>query len=295
VQYCDIINSQKNGGIVRMKPRIHRGWLRALIFFISSLLIFVLSQNCANYIVKYLFSQYDVLLQGLINRSIILVFILLTVYFFRKFIDNESFISLGFTLSKKAKDILHGIALGFVLMAICFIFLSLTNQIKIIEVQLDPRAILLFFIIFFIVSLIEEVLFRGYLLINLMESYNKYIALVITAVLFSAVHLTNPYLSVLVIFNLLLIGYLFGIYYIHVRNLWFSIFLHASWSFFQVAIFGFPIFGMKLNPLIKHQFQGSSLLTGTKFGLEGSILITILTILSIFYLEKIYRRRKKEG
>ena len=152
-----------------------------------------------------------------------------------------------------------------------------------------------YFIIFFIASVIEEVLFRGYLLNNLMESFNKYIALVITAVLFSAVHLANPYLSVLVIFNLLLIGYLFGIYYIHAKNLWFSIFLHASWSFFQVAIFGFPVFGMKFKPLITQQFQGSPLLTGTNFGLEGSILITILTILSIFYLEKKYKKCKKEG
>ena len=276
-----------------MKPRIHRGWLRALIFFISALIVFILSQSFANYIVKSLFSQHDVLLRFLIHRSIILVVILLIVYIFRKFIDNESFISIGFTLRNKGKDILHGIALGLVLMAICFIFLLLTNQIKIIEVQLDPRTLFMFFIIFFIASVIEEVLFRGYLLSNLMESFDKYIALVITAVLFSAVHLANPYLSVLVIINLLLIGYLFGIYYIHNKNLWFSIFLHASWSFFQVAIFGFPVFGMKLKPLITHQFQGSSLLTGTNFGLEGSILITILTILSIIYLEKKYKKRKK--
>ena len=271
-----------------MISRIHKGWLRALVFFISSLIVFVLSQNFANYILKSLFSHSDILLRFLIARSINLVFILLIVYIFRKFIDNKSLISIGFSLRNKEKDSLHGIALGFVLMATCFIFLSLTNQLKIIEIQFDPRTIFMFFIIFFVASFVEEILFRGYLLNNLMESFNKYIALIITAVLFSAVHLANPYLSLLVIFNLLLIGYLFGIYYIHAKNLWFSIFLHASWSFFQVAIFGFPVFGMKFKPLITQQFQGSPFLTGTNFGLEGSILITILTILSIFYLEKIF-------
>jgi membrane protease YdiL (CAAX protease family) len=204
-------------------------------------------------------------------------------------------ISIGFSLRNRGKDILHGIVLGFVLMAICFVFLSLTSQLKIIEVQFDPKAIFMFFIIFFIASIIEEVTFRGYLLSNLMESFNKYTALVITAVLFSAVHFANPYTSILIFFNLLLIGYLFGIYYIHTKNLWFSIFLHASWSYFQVAIFGFPIFGTNFKPLITHQFQGSSLLTGTNFGLEGSILITILTILSIFYLEKKYKKGEIEG
>lgn len=278
-----------------MKSRIHKGWLRALIFFISTLIIFVLSQNLANIIVKSQFSHLDVFIRVLISRSIILTFIILTVYLFRKYLDNESFISLGFPLRNKGKDILHGIALGFVLMAICFIILTLTNHLIIIEVQLHPVALSMFFIIFFIASLIEEVLFRGYLLNNLLKSFNKYIALIITAVLFSAVHLANPYLSVLVIFNLLLIGYLFGIYYIHVKNLWFSIFLHASWSFFQVAIFGFPVFGMKLKPLITQQFQGSPFLTGTNFGLEGSILITILTILSIFYLEKIYGKHRSKN
>jgi len=278
-----------------MKPRIQKGWLRALIFFISSLIVFILSKNLANYIVKSLFSHYDVLPKVLINRSIIFIITILYIYIFRKYIDNESLISMGFTLRKKGKDILHGIALGFVLMAICFVFLLLTNQIKIIEIQFDPIALLLFFVIFFVASLIEEVLFRGYLLNNLMKSFNKYYALIITAVLFSIVHLANPYLSVLVVFNLLLIGYLFGIYYIHVKNLWFSIFLHASWSFFQVAIFGFPVFGLKFKPLITQQFQGSPFLTGTNFGLEGSILITILTIFSIFYLEQKYKKCKKEG
>jgi membrane protease YdiL (CAAX protease family) len=278
-----------------MKPRIHRGWLRALIFFISTVFVFVLSSDFANYIVKSLFSQHDVLLRILIARSINLAFILLSVCIFRKYIDSESLISIGFTLRSRGKDILHGIVMGFVLMAICFVFLSLTNQLKIIEVQFYPKTIFIFLVIFFVASIIEEITFRGYLLCNLMESFNKYIALVITAVLFSAVHFANPYTSILVFFNLLLIGYLFGIYYIHSKNLWFSIFLHASWSYFQVAIFGFPIFGMKLKPLITHQFQGNSLLTGTNFGLEGSILITILTIFSILYLEKKYKKRKKEG
>lgn len=277
-----------------MKSRIHKGWVRALIFFISSLVVFILSQNLAEYIVKSVFSDLDILIRLFISRSVILLFMLLTVYIFRKFLDNESFVSLGFTLQNKGKDIINGIVLGFLLMAICFIILLLTNQIHIVAIQFYPITLIMYFTIFFIASFIEEVLFRGYLLNNLIKSYNKYVALIITAVLFSAVHLANPYLSPLVIFNLFLIGYLFGIYYIHVQNLWFSIFLHACWSFFQVAVFGFPIFGMKMKPLIAQQFQGSPFLTGTNFGLEGSVLITVLTILCIFYLERVYGKNKKE-
>ena len=79
-----------------------------------------------------------------------------------------------------------------------------------------------------------------------------------------------------------------GLYYIYRQNLWFPIALHFSWNFFQGPIFGFEVSGIELNSLIVQEITGSDLLTGGDFGLEGSALLSVLLLLSIFFVQYLY-------
>jgi hypothetical protein len=87
------------------------------------------------------------------------------------------------------------------------------------------------------VAVVEETLFRGYVLKNFMESFNKYAALIISSGLFSSMHYFNLDFDLFSFFSLFLAGILFGISYIYTKNLWFPIALHLSWNLFQ-ALFG---------------------------------------------------------
>ena len=126
---------------------------------------------------------------------------------------------------------------------------------------------------------------RGYILKNLCESFNKYIALIFSSMVFMLMHIGNPNISVLSVINLFLAGIFLGIYCIHKNNLWFPIGAHFTWNYFQGPIFGFEVSGNKVKSLFNQNLIGSDIITGGEFGFEGSILLTFLMIIGIIYLD----------
>ena len=67
--------------------------------------------------------------------------------------------------------------------------------------------------------------------------------------------------------------------------------LHFGWNVFQNIIFGFPNSG-KITEVsfITFNLHKSELLNGGNFGLEGSLLSTIVLVLAIFVLIFIVRK-----
>jgi hypothetical protein len=133
---------------------------------------------------------------------------------------------------------------------------------------------------------------RGYILNNFFDSMDKYIALIISSLLFAAMHLANANITLLSVTNIFLAGILLGIYYVHKQNLWLPITLHFSWNFFQGPIFGFEVSGVDVRGAISQDIQGSDLVTGGQFGFEGSIIATLLMVLAIVILHYTYQGKK---
>ena len=123
-----------------------------------------------------------------------------------------------------------------------------------------------------------------------MYSYNKYIALLISSVLFSLMHGFNPNIDIIGFTNIFLSGILLGITYIHTKNLWFPIALHFSWNFFQTSL-GFNVSGQNTFSIIQISREENTILNGGSFGFEGSLLslfaiVTVVVALFIYYNKK---------
>ena len=175
-------------------------------------------------------------------------------------------------------------------MSLGFIILLMLGYLKVNYIHFDPKVIFLSLLLLFIVAIIEEIVFRGYLLNNLMESINKYVAVAIISIIFGILHSLNPNFTFIGLLNLILFGGLLGLYYVHTKNLWFQIFFHLSWNYFQGPILGFSVSGKghEINFLIKQQLDGNSIITGGNFGFEGSLILTVLLIISIFGFQKFF-------
>ena len=226
--------------------------------------------------------------QHLIISLFSLIGTLLLLWIFIRIIDNEPFINLGFNIKNRLNDIWFGVLLGLLIMGLGYFALFSMNEIHYSNFKYNNEDIILSILVFIIIAVMEEALFRGYILRNLMCSVNKYIALVISAAIFSVMHGANPNMDWLSLLNLFLAGVLLGVSYVYTKNLWFPIALHFSWNFFQ-TLFGFNVSGIDSYSLIEFKIKDPNLWNGGAFGFEGSFLSVIaqvIVIILIFYYYK---------
>ena len=207
---------------------------------------------------------------------------LLLLYLFRVKLDEKTFFSLGFSLKKAKMDVLLGLCLGLLPMLFSFFLFLHLDWIKIMEFNFSGLELFYVGLLFISVSLSEEILIRGYVLSNFMDSSNKYIALLGSSFLFALMHGLNPNITTIGMINLFLAGIMLGITYLFTKNLWFAFANHFSWNFFQ-ALFGFHVSGLNIYSPIKLKIA-SSIWTGGEFGIEGSVLSILLQMSIIVFL-----------
>lgn len=213
------------------------------------------------------------------------------VWLFRKYVDNKSFRSLGFQPDFPPGDIWIGLIIGFEVMFLGFMTLTLTDQLDFLVFQYNFTNLLLCLVYYMFVAFTEELLMRGYVLNNLLVSFDKYVALGISALLFSIMHVFNPELTWLGAVNIFLAGILLGLSYIFTKNLWFPIALHFSWNFFQGPIFGFRVTGNNFYSFLLTQYQTPTLWNGGAFGFEGSVLCSLLLLIAMGTVYMIFKDR----
>jgi membrane protease YdiL (CAAX protease family) len=216
---------------------------------------------------------------------------LLTTLLFRRYMDNKTFMSLGFSMAGRGKDMLAGLAGAILLFGIGTLILYLMGEISFTGFQFDAASFFVSFALFVVVAINEETIIRGYILNNLLTRMNKYVALAISASVFGVLHIFNSGMDVLPLVNLILAGILLGSVYIFTRNLWFSISLHLFWNFIQGPVLGYSVSGTKTSSLLKMSSLGSTTITGGKFGFEGSIVCTILMVVAIASVFTYFTRR----
>jgi membrane protease YdiL (CAAX protease family) len=221
----------------------------------------------------------------------------IVVWGMRRLVDRRSFVSLGLTLRGYGSHLAQGMAWGVGLIVFGFVVLLATGALA-IDPEHETIGALVFLSylgILIVVSVNEELLIRGYVLDNLMASMNRWVALFVSALLFTLHHVFNANISALTLLNLALAGMVLGVYYIHRRNLWFGIGMHLTWNLFQGPVLGFEVSGLQTPSMIGQTLSGSDLLTGGDFGLEGSILTTCFLVVAIVVIHLLFRNGISES
>ncbi len=275
-----------------------KGWQRVLMILIPYFAVMVLFEFLA-FLLLGLESLDPALgltpFQEMVTALFVLAGTALLVGLFRKWVDRESFVSLGFPFKNRGQDVLSGLLAGPVIMALGFASLRLMGEIRVETVAFHAGSLLLSLLVFVFVGIGEELLMRGYVLNNLMLSMNRYVALVVASLIFAAMHLLNPHFSLITFFTIFFSGILLGMSYLFTRNLWFPIALHFSWNFFQGTIFGFNVSGRDDYSLIEQSRSRDTVLNGGPFGFEGSILSIGLILASVYLVWRHYSRMDDMG
>ncbi|BCL27958.1 lysostaphin resistance A-like protein [Streptomyces aurantiacus] len=143
-------------------------------------------------------------------------------------------------------------------------------------------------------AVVEELLFRGIVFRLVEDLAGTRGALVVSGLLFGALHLVN---SGATVWGALAIsveaGLMLGAAYVATRTLWLPIGLHFGWNFALSGIFGVTVSGNEDLPdgLLHGVLSGPEAITGGSFGPEASIFaILVCVVPTVVFLRTAKRR-----
>ncbi|GIJ43691.1 hypothetical protein Val02_05770 [Virgisporangium aliadipatigenens] len=137
------------------------------------------------------------------------------------------------------------------------------------------------------VAVSEELLFRGVLTRMLAERFNGWVALIVSSLLFGAMHLANANVTALAALSIVCTGgLLFGVLYLATRSLWLTIGFHFAWNTMQAGVFGTASSGEEsTHSLYRTTLDGAEWLTGGAFGPEASaVTVAVITVPALVVL-----------
>jgi membrane protease YdiL (CAAX protease family) len=277
------------------KSAIKQGWIRGALYLISVSLVVYSFQAYGDIIMNQFRVGTEAAEDSILNIAILYglmgLSILAVTWLMRRFIDRKSFVSLGFVWKGYSNEAGLGFFGALAILGIGSIILVASGYISFISADFNFPPLLLEIVMMVVVAFVEELLFRGYLLNNLLESMNKWLALAISSTLFALFHEANPDVSVFAIVNIMLAGILLGLNYVFTKNLWFGICFHFAWNYFQGPVLGYDVSGLKLTSIVQQTVTGPEVWTGGPFGFEGSLLCPVLFILAISIFTYLFLRR----
>ena len=208
----------------------------------------------------------------------------LVTYVFRVGIDSISFATVGLQIQNVLGNLVKGGMYAIGILGVSFAILCLIGVIEIETFQLEPIGLCGYLLLFLIAALVEELIFRGYMIPLIAKDFHFMGAILISSLAFAVVHMANAHFTWLSFANIFLGGYLLGLIFYKKQELYTPLGLHWIWNYFQGNILGFGVSGFQVESVLTINQTGSDWLTGGDFGLEGSVVTVILLLIVSVYL-----------
>ena len=299
-----------------MEPRIKNGWLRAVLFMPIWFFAQAIVQGIG-VVVIMISSGVDVSdpaaadafvasMEGMSFGSPMMLLMtalgilssFAAIWFMMAVVNREPLMDIGLSVENRGKEMLAGLGGALLFIGGIFLILWVLGAITVTGSVGFKAEVFMVSIMLFIAAFNEEIVFRGYLLKNMMdETDNRWIALAGSSVFFALVHSGNPsvWSTWVPMTELFAAGFILGISYTFTKNLWLPTFFHFGWNFFQ-GLFGFEISGMGVDSwkMIAHENTGNvpDVISGGAFGIEGSVISLCCTILGTYLIFKYYNDKE---
>lgn len=220
------------------------------------------------------------------------VFTLFLAYVFARKILKRSNLSLGLVDDNKIKSYAKGILLGLGLLSLIVLILKLIGFAQIGKnlAGFNTKLFLLFLPAWIIQGFEEEFLLRA-ILMNQMAAKGKIsLAIIANSLIFSIFHLGNADFNIIAFVNIFLMGLVFSLIFYLQDSIYMVGAAHSFWNMTMANIYGSPVSGNKSLGVtfFTTNLKGPDLIAGGGFGVEGSIITTIvLAIFLIILIRKI--------
>lgn len=217
---------------------------------------------------------------------------LILAYIFARKILKRSNLSLGLVDNKKVLNYGKGILLGFGLLSLIVLILNLSGFAEITPNLSDfnLKLFLIFVIAWLIQGFEEEFLLRSILMNQLAAGGKIEVAIIANSLIFSIFHLGNTGFSVLALVNVFLMGLVFSLIFYLKDSIYLVGAAHSFWNMTMANIYGITVSGNSSTGvnLFNTKLTGPTIISGGSFGIEGSIVTSlVLLVVLIILIRKI--------
>jgi membrane protease YdiL (CAAX protease family) len=223
----------------------------------------------------------------LYGDMVTIVTIIAATWLVLKFIDRRAFKTIGLASGNIIKDLFTGVVIGSIWLCaslgIAWIF---GWAAPVYPAGFSWNILLISAASMFFNVVAQELLLCGFIFQTIRNRSNVTIAIIISAALFAGYHLGAFKGEWLPAVNVFAAGVFFCIAYLTTNNLWLPIAIHFSWDVLLGPVLGITESGhSNLGGGWKmFTVNGPKLLTGGSFGMEGGLIVTITTILSVLII-----------
>lgn len=221
----------------------------------------------------------------IVGQTVSALTITAAVWLSRRWLDRRSFADLGFRLPRRLalQDLLVGFGVAAAAQVAMFLAGWLIGWLHLQGFAWQntpwPRLLgdlTLMLATFILTGWTEELWMRGYFMTNFHESLGERGAVVLTALIFAALHGLNPGFSFSALFGLFAAGLIFALARLRSGGLWLPVGLHIGWNFFEDTILDFPVSGLNTpSLLIQGEPTGPDFFLGGAFGPEAGVVLFI--------------------
>jgi len=241
-----------------------------------------------------MFDENTITLITYLGYSVMIVIVFLLWKLFQKKTVSE----LG--LTKNFCSYFIGIALGAVLLVVSVISITICGALQFngVFVNIDVKMVLLLALCFVFQGAMEEILCRGIVQQLLIKKTSVPVAFGVSAILFTVPHIGNmqggsPVITAVAVINLILISLIFSLVTHRFKSIWAACGLHSVWNYILYSILGLNLSGKDaaVTAVFDMRSVGRNILNGAEYGIEASILTTVVLALALGVLLICFRHR----
>jgi uncharacterized protein len=202
-------------------------------------------------------------------------------------IENQPLLSYGFTGDRTLVRLLTGTLWGFLCLSLLIGILWKAGLLVLERQSLSGfvawRYAFAWGLVFLLVGVFEESLFRGYLQYTMARGVGFWWAALLLSLTFAAGHLGNNGESILGIVEVFAAGLFFCLSLWYTKSLLWAVGFHAGWDWGQSYFYGTADSGLVMqNHFLASHASGNPLWSGGTTGPEGSlIMVPLLAVLGI--------------
>ena len=215
------------------------------------------------------------------------VLMTVTVILFCRWIEKRRAPTLGFRRGHILREYSVGVVAALAMISAAVGIGIISGAYRFERVEFSVWPMLLFLFGYMLQGMSEETLCRGYLMVSISRRNPVWLGALLSSIVFGALHLMNPGISVLAFINLVLSGAVFAVYVLRRGNIWGACAMHSFWNFFQGNLYGISVSGTGWGQnasVFRAAVQGAELWSGGAFGIEGGLCDTIVEIAALLVL-----------